>query len=243
MKNFVVFLLLTLIVQVSFASDHDDGETDSKGRNLSLTDLYVFREDWQSGNASHSANLIFIMNLNPRSLPGQEYFFSTNARYEFHMSALSSGAKTVRPTGQNDVTLRFEFGAPLSNGTQQVTMTVVRDGVVSNPSGSIFTTSAVNSKSDVITNNNLLLDGKTMTVFAGLREDPFFFDVEQFFKVRAAAVASQGFIGFLPPSSAKDFTHNYNVLSIVARVPISILQNNDTSKTIFDVWQTISVPM
>ena len=33
------------------ASDHDDGETEIKGRNLNLTDLLVFREQDQNHNA------------------------------------------------------------------------------------------------------------------------------------------------------------------------------------------------
>jgi len=54
------------------ASDHDDGETNIKSRNTNLTDLYVFREDWETNSNADQGNLIFAMNTNPRSLPRQQ---------------------------------------------------------------------------------------------------------------------------------------------------------------------------
>ena len=54
------------------ASDHDDGEVDTKGRNLNLTDLYVFRDGDQNPQGSKD-NLVFIMNTNPRSVARQQY--------------------------------------------------------------------------------------------------------------------------------------------------------------------------
>src|SRR2546427_10761684 len=64
------------------ASDHDDGETDSKGRNVNLTDLYAFREGDQSGNSAQNSSWILVMNTNPRSVPRQQYYFSARSRYE-----------------------------------------------------------------------------------------------------------------------------------------------------------------
>jgi hypothetical protein len=77
-------------------------------------------------------------------------------------------------------------------------------------------------------------------VFAGLREDPFFFDVEQFFRVRAGAAGIGPAVGFKPANQAIDFAKGYNVNAIVARIPKSLLRG--TSNTdVFDVWETISV--
>src|SRR5687768_15101052 len=91
------------------ASDHDDGETDRKSRSLNLTDLYVFRENDQDTGAA-AGNLVFVMGTNPRSVARQQYYFSTNARYEFHLTQRMN--QTAPVTGADDVTLRFEFGAP-----------------------------------------------------------------------------------------------------------------------------------
>jgi hypothetical protein len=103
--------LLTLGLAVSFkvltpkhvvASDHDDGEVDTKGRNVNLTDLYVFREQDQNPTAGKD-DLIFIMNTNPRSLARQQYYFSTNALYEFKITRVAH--KDAVPTGKEDVIL------------------------------------------------------------------------------------------------------------------------------------------
>ncbi len=240
---YLAFLFLTPVF--SIASDHDDGEADLKGRALNITDLYVFREDSQDANAANGdQNLILIMNTNPRSLPGQEYFFSTDAWYQFHITQNARGQKTVAPTGREDIVLRFQFEAPtgdLGSRTQNIRMSFIKGGrrVVAN----VGRTTSVNaSKAGNVTNNDFSIDGSPMTVFAGLRQDPFYFDVEAFFKLRAlAGNPAEALAQILPPERAKDFTHNYNINSIVARVPLSLLQDNP-DQSILDVWTTIMVP-
>jgi len=111
MKPKGLFLILVFIYSLigtttSWSSDHDDGETDIKGRNLNLTDLYVFREGDQTGSDGDNSNLILIMNTNPRSVARQQYYFSTQARYEFHITRLSD--KNAAVTGSDDVILRFK---------------------------------------------------------------------------------------------------------------------------------------
>src|SRR5258708_6672765 len=108
------------------ASDHDDGENDQKSRALNLTDLYVFREGDQTGVSGDNQNLIFVMNVNPRSVARQQYFWSTNALYEFHVTRRT--AKTDLVTGADDVLLRFQFGAPDLAQRQQITVTAIKHG-------------------------------------------------------------------------------------------------------------------
>jgi hypothetical protein len=99
-------------------------------------------------------------------------------------------------------------------------------------------TTPLSASSKVTTVN---MAGAPVTVFAGLREDPFFFDVEQFFRVRAGARGEGPAVGFRPPDKAVDFATGYNVNAIAVRVPIKLLQAQ-TKATTFDVWQTISLP-
>ncbi len=212
------------------ASDHDDGETEIKGRNLNLTDLYVFREADQNPSAS-ADNLVFIMNTNPRSVARQQYYFSTKARYEFMVSRVSDNDAT--PTGVADVTLRFEFQAPDGNNQQPYTMTVIENGNSTTATG---TTTAIGDDPVV---NSADVGGSMVKIFAGLREDPFFFDVEQFFRVRAGALNIGPKVGFRDPAQAVDFAAGYNVNAIAVQVPTALLQGS-TEATTFDVWQTIS---
>jgi hypothetical protein len=238
-----------------YASDHDDGENDRKSRALNLTDLYVFREGDQTGVPADNQNLILIMNVNPRSLPRQQYFYSTNALYDFHLTRRAS--KTDPVPGTDDVVLRFQFGSPDAHQRQAITVTALKDGQVLSTSTRsdngmpIETTSLKDMGTPTVafpsstgvtpTINPILLGGTPLTVFAGLAEDPFYFDVEAFFKVRAGALGIGPAVGFNPPASAADFTAGYNVLSLVVRVPITFLQGA-TADTTFDVWETISIP-
>ena len=231
-------LVIIISLSLSSASDHDDGETDTKGRNLNLTDLYVFREADQNAHAGH--DLVFMMNTNPRSVARQQYYFSTNARYEFHVSRVHDNDDTV--TGIADLTLRFEFGAPDQTGRQPITVTGITNGQEGKADRTVdgitmYTTPL--GKNPTHNLASLGLGGSTINVFAGLREDPFFFDVEQYFRVRAGAAGLGPAVGFRSPGY--DFTAGYNVNSIVVRVPIEFLQGHSGAQT-FDVWETISVP-
>lgn len=240
------------------ASDHDDGETNIKSRNTGLTDLFVFREDWHSGNAAHANNLVFVMCTNPRSLPRQHYYFNTNALYNFHVTRNASNDDTV--SGREDIRFEFAFGAPNADGQQSIRM--IRHNLVGGAivfSETLVATTPLTtparpllSGNAPVTNTFTDAAGNTYTVFAGLREDPFFFDVNAFFKLRAAIRGSAGptdtdIAGVNANSFATndeqsiDFAKNYNVNAIVVRVPIAALQS-PASETSFDVWETITLP-
>ncbi|MEM7063065.1 MAG: DUF4331 domain-containing protein [Cyanobacteria bacterium P01_B01_bin.77] len=235
LSGIILATTLTLGGTASFinASDHDDGEVDVKGRNLNLTDVYAFREKDQNPNASED-DIILVMNTNPRSVARQQYYFSTNARYEFHVDSVAN--KDAKVEGQPDMTLRFEFGAPNSNQEQEVTITTLRKGKAQKTQA--ITTPLLDDSPNV---TNVKLDQENLAVFAGLREDPFFFDVEQFFRVRAGAAGIGPAVGFRNPSQAVDFTTGYNVNTIAVRVPKTLLQGG-THNDVFDIWTTISTP-
>lgn len=227
-----VTLTLGAMAGYTNASDHDDGEVDTKGRNLNLTDLYVFRDGDQNPQGSKD-NLVLIMNTNPRSVARQQYYFSNRARYEFNISRVTDNDAT--PTGKPDVKLRFEFSPPDQNQEQEVKITAIR------ASGKHLARAVTTSLNDEANVQKLSLGNSPIKFFAGLREDPFFFDVEQFFRVRAGALGKGPTVGFREPSKAIDFAKGYNVNAIAIKVPIKFLQGK-TSATSFDVWETISVP-
>jgi hypothetical protein len=170
------------------------------------------------------------MNTNPRSLPRQQYYFDTEAHYEFHLSRVGTDPAVDNDTPQEDVTLRFTFGPPDTSDTQTFTLTALLDGRTLTDTGRTTPLGTANR------NEPLELGGTTLTVFAGLKEDPFFFDVQQFFKVRGGVAA-----GFLPVAQAEDFTEDYNVNAIVVRAPIAFLAGA-SGADVFDVWVTIELP-
>jgi hypothetical protein len=236
------------------ASDHDDGETNIKSRNLNLTDLFVFREDWQTGVAADASNLIFIMNTNPRSLPRQQYFFNTLARYNFHVSRRANRDSDV--TGVEDIRFEFKFSAPTEN-RQDIALDVIRFTGGQETSRETLSGGQTTAAPPLLAGNpapvvnQVPTSAGTLSVFAGLREDPFFFDVDAFFRTRAAVAGAPGPArltaangGLLPTSATTsiDFAKGYNVNAVVMRVPISLLQAGGGGETTFDVWETITIP-
>lgn len=240
MNKFLQLLILSTLSQSLWASDHDDGENDRKARSLNLTDVYAFRKDSQTGNSADSDKLILIMNSNPRSLPQQQYYFSTEAHYDFHLSRVgvsALGANSLRPTGSEDIRLRLTFDEPDAMKKQKITLLSSIDGVVTS-------TNKTSGDSDIEStplgtspiNNTVTLNGKDLMVFAGLRQDPFFFDVQGFFKFRSTL--NPGDL----QSADGDFTLGYNVNTIALEVPMDFLQASSNAD-VFDVWVTISVPI
>ncbi len=251
-KRNVLYCGLALAVSLgSFhlanSSDHDDGVSAAKERNLNLTDLFVFREDNQTGNSKDRDNLILIMNSNPHTPGGQQDFFSTRGFYDFHITRVTSQNMNATPTGAEDMVLRFEFGEPNANQRQAITMTVIKDGestaampMIDSSANEILTTSLADSKSGYLRRNKFKIENSAITVFAGLREDPFFFDFEQFVKVRAGAAGLSAPVGFQSRKQAADYFRNENINTIVVRVPIKFLQG-DAMEPLFDIWETISI--
>lgn len=243
--GFILLMIFGTLSTSVLASDHDDGITDMKSQNLNLTDLYVFREDNQTGRGADKNNLVLIQNSSPRSLPEEQYYFSTNASYQFHLSRVTSENKNTTPTGANDIILSFTFGAQDATGSQPITLTANRGGEVLTATTADDGTPMVTTpiQAGVAGNLNVYtttLGGQAFKLFVGMREDPFFFDVQQFFKVRAGAAGLGPKVGFLPRGQAQDFTENYNVNSIVVSVPIPFLQTA-AAEPIFDVWQTVFI--
>lgn len=160
-------------VRAAYASDHDDGETDIKSRALNLTDHFAFKS---------GTDLSLIMYFNPRSLPGRQYTMSTDARYEFHVSKVAD--KTAAPTASEDFVFRFEAAAPAADGTQAITLTVLKDGQVLGTATGNSTSFAASKAGTIVTNTGT---AGTLPVkwFVGQRADSFTFDVQRYFQVRA----------------------------------------------------------
>jgi hypothetical protein len=85
-----------------------------------------------------------------------------------------------------------------------------------------------------------------MQVYAGPRDDPFFIDLEQFFRIIPDRKPVTGPLSQLPdtPSASSwrnpgiDFLAGFNVLSIIIELPVS--QLTGSSGPNFGVWATMS---
>jgi hypothetical protein len=96
--------------------------------------------------------------------------------------------------------------------------------------------------------NQVLGSSTGVQVFAGVREDPFFIDLEQFFRVLPDRKPSTGSLSLIPTAptasafrstaAAVDFPKGFNVLSIIIELPTSQLTQGGTPK--IGLWGTIS---
>jgi hypothetical protein len=84
-------------------------------------------------------------------------------------------------------------------------------------------------------------------VFAGLRDDPFFIDLEQFFKIVPDRRPSTGPLSQPQTQTATsfrnpgiDFLRGFNALAIVIEVPKSMLTSATGADAKIGVWGTIS---
>src|SRR2546430_1088310 len=95
--------------------------------------------------------------------------------------------------------------------------------------------------------NQVLGSSGAMQVFAGAREEPFFIDLEQFFRVLPDRKPITGVLSQLPNTgvgtfraagAAVDFPKGFNVLSIIIELPVASV--NPTSAAKIGLWGTIS---
>lgn len=246
--------------RTGYASDHDDGETDLKARALNLSDHFAFK--------TKDNQLALIMYFNPRGLPGKQYFLSTKARYELHVSKVAG--KTAAPTNKDDYLFRFEAAEPDATGAQAITLTMFKDGQkVGTHTGKTTTIAA--SRANAIADNKGKIGNYDVRYFVGPRADSFAFDVVRFFQVRAfladrffGGEGGKGNAGatladncrgdkFLGAENGPSDGDNINLFNPPSCAPdftknlnvtaivldVPIAQLDDN--TIFDTWSTISV--
>jgi hypothetical protein len=85
-------------------------------------------------------------------------------------------------------------------------------------------------------------------LFAGHRDDPFFIDLEQFFRILPDRRPSTGPLSVMPtpagsfrePGAAVDLLRGYNDMAIVIELPTAMLAVDASNPGKFGVWGTTS---
>jgi hypothetical protein len=186
-------------------SHHRDSPTSRKDSRLNVTDNYVF--DGESGT-------VFVMATNT-SLAGEARTggFHPEARYEFKVHLDRADAANL--------TFRFTFGEPGSDGSQPLS--------VSRLSGA--------DASDDAAAGSVIADGSTGTtldgtdgsrVWAGPAKDPFFLDLNELGHIIAGLQSERPIdLGDWAPSTAASSFTGSHVDVIVLEVPRSDADLND----------------
>lgn len=201
--------LVILVVAGIFAADHIDAPA-VQGTSSDITDLYAFR------SPANNSNLVFAVNTQGLMSPEdtRNAAFDPNTMIEINIDSngdLIEDQVIQVVFTENEV---FAYGpaAPQTTGLQ------------SRVNLEAITTSAeisgLGEAPKVGTNNGISL-------FAGPRDDPFFFDFERFNQILAGEES-----GFRDPGV--DTFAGTNVMSVVVEVPKSMLGSAEK----LNVWAT-----
>ncbi len=214
------------------ASDHGDTAENYNRIGADLTDVFIFP------SPENDDNVVIVMDVHGLIPAGQTASFDPGVLYQFK----------IDKTGDNveDLVIQAKFFG--TGPAQQVAIAGPIEPLVTG-------TIAVYGRRDPVLGtintpfqpDPIGLPG--MKVFAGLRADPFFFDVEQLYTIfpdRMTPLSGkvQNFPnpnaphagGFRPPGQAQDFLADLNVLSIVIELPRAALGGG-----VIRLWETTNI--
>lgn len=210
------------------ASDHQDTPEVELSPRMDINDVYAFP-------GSSADRIVLVMTTSSPITPAQGATagFDTNLLYQLKVDNTGDGVE--------DRVLQFTFTG--SGPAQQVTM---RGPVAPAMTGQMTTLVAGAPTVTGATNTNV--SSGNVQLFAGLRDDPFFIDLEQFFRIIPDRKPVSGALSQLPdtPSAgswrpagqAVDFLRGLNTLALVVELPASQLTGTGAGK--IGVWGTIS---
>ena len=209
----IAILITALVVGFGSASgaDHGDAPLTKADHQLDIADVYAF--------AGQNGNLVLAMTVNGLAMPGETPSFGSTDAGKLYQLKIDNNGDAIP-----DVSLNFSFAPVAADGTQHV---VVRK--------------AVGDQADTTSNGGtVLIEGGTTAagnapaiatnftndkLFAGLRDDPFFFDLNAF----------KAGLKFRNPGN--DFFLGLNVSAIVLEIdPSEILSGpGDTSGGVWGI--------
>lgn len=215
-------------VGIALASDHQDTPDVELNPSMDMTDLYVFP-------SPVAGRVVLVMNswgvLTPAETPTT--YFDPNILYQFKIDNNHDGIE--------DKVIQVSFKGAGANQTVEVRGPLAPP-VVGAMENKISTAAPVITG----TTRTTLGSASGVQVYAGPRDDPFFIDLEQFFRIIPDRKPVTGALSQLPdtPTASAwrnpgiDFLAGFNVLSIVVELPVSDLTGSSGAN--FGVWATIS---
>jgi len=219
-KTLIVTAILALaagagtaaIVKYAAASDHQDTPEVELSQFLDINDVYVFP-------GSTPDRLTLVLTTASPLTPAKSVTASFDPGILYQIKIDNTG------DALEDRVLQFTF-----EGTGQSQQVRMRGPVSPEQTGT--GTRAVDAAPTLSGPVNTVLGTPSaIQLFAGLRDDPFFIDLEQFFKIipdRAPVTGPLSKIGPKPEATAFrspgiDFLRGFNALAIVVELPESML--------------------
>jgi len=216
-------------------ADHLDAPSAKADHRIDITDIYAFR--------STASTTTLVLDVDGLMTPGDSKgaVFRTGTLYEIKIDTNGDAAA--------DVAYRYRFGAPTTvTGGRNVQDYLVRraTGSAANRhewSGSLV--AAGRTTPYGFSERIASVDGGGQS-FAGVRDDPFFFDLNGFIQFKSELLAGNTTLGtpgggpgsLLGGFTGTDTFAGTNVLSLAIRVPNAKI--GGTGKTV-GVWATTSI--
>ncbi|HEU0178352.1 MAG TPA: DUF4331 family protein [Blastocatellia bacterium] len=210
-------LILTLAPAPKIgAADHGDGPGVGVDRSADLNDIYLFLDP------NDNTRVVMMLTVCGFIVPGEAVNFGVfdhNLRYRFALEA--NGDAT--PDDFIDVTFSEKVTSGATPQTATIKSTFFRTFTAKTTNPNLNPT----PPDPVVTTDQ----DSGVTFFAGLVDDPFFFDIPAFNRFVSSVLAGQPNPGFF--NRARDSFAGYNTLSIGLSVPVSLLRSrlhikNDT---------------
>jgi hypothetical protein len=209
------------------SSDHQDTPEVELNPRCDINDVYAF--------PGAPGNIVLVMTTASPIAAGTNPSFDSDKLYQIKIDNDSPR------DGIEDLVLQFTFSGTGSG--QTVTMrgptAPVQTGTVNKLKNIDATVSGA---------VNTTLANGSVRLFAGLRDDPFFLDLERFFRIVPDRRPVTGELSMLPstPSatcfrdagSAVDYLAGFNCLAIVVELPVAQLTAGGTP--VLGLWGTLS---
>ena len=216
-----------LMARHALASDHQDSPEVELNPAQDMTDFYAFP-------SATAGNIVLVLNswafLTPAATPSTS--FDPNLLYQFKIDNTGDA--------KEDLVIQVTFQGTGASQTVQVR------GPLAPPVVGAMQNTVANVAPMVSGKVNATLSAHGMQVFAGPRSDPFFIDLEQFFRILPDRKPVTGPLAALPDTATAsgfrnpgiDYVAGHNVMSIVIDLPVSMLTAGGNSK--IGLWGTIS---
>ena len=181
------------------AADHIDAPAVT-GTGSDITDFYAFQ------SPSNSSNMVFVVNVQGLLAPAATAAASFDEEVMIEINIDNSSTKdnledlVIQATFDNGMVKIYGPAAPIEKGSNST----------------LISTSATEAAITSYGSNPVIGENNGIKVFAGPRDDPFFFDLNQFKAIIAGTATS-----FNNPGA--DTFAGTNVLSVVVEVPKSML--------------------
>ncbi|BDI28063.1 hypothetical protein CCAX7_001140 [Capsulimonas corticalis] len=232
-KNIILLAAGVALIPTGFllkahGSDHADTPAIAAQPGADLTDVFVFP------SPSDSSKVVLAMDVHPLIPSGGSggVSFDPSVLYQFK----------IDNTGDNveDLVIQARF---IGTGSSQ--RVLISGPMKPDRTGTVTTALAPYAVTGAI--NQAFSPATGIEVFAGAREDPFFFDLNRFFTIlpdRATPITGTAVSNPNQPQAASfnnpgtDFLAPYNVLAIVVELPKTSLVPGTNKK--IHVWCTTS---